>query len=57
MAKFKAIRRKGKGFRVIAKSTGKPLSKKPLSAAKAHAQLTAVLFSQGKIGHDKPGQY
>lgn len=51
--KFKAIRKRGRGDVVIAKSTGKALSKKPLTAKKAHAQLAAVLFSQHKIGHDK----
>ena len=30
------------GFKVIAKSTGKPLSKKPLSKKKAKKQLAAI---------------
>lgn len=43
MAKaFKAIRKSGSGFKVIAKSTGQPLSKKPLPRATAVAQLRAV---------------
>lgn len=41
--KFHAIRRTKDGFNVIAKSTGKPLSKKPhASRAEALAQLRAV---------------
>lgn len=55
MALFKAIRKvkKGgatKGYRVIAKSTGKALSKKPLSRAKAVAQLRAVQFHKHHPG-------
>lgn len=43
MAKaFKAIRKAGSGYKVIAKSTGQPLSKKPLSHDRALAQLRAV---------------
>lgn len=42
MARFKAIRKSGHGYKVIAKSTGKPLSKHPLSHKKALAQLGAV---------------
>ncbi len=39
---FKPIRKRGKGYKVIAKSTGKALSKKPLSRKKAGAQLRAI---------------
>jgi len=46
MAKpFHAIRDRGKGKAVvIAKSTGKPLEKHPISKARADAQLRAVEF-------------
>jgi hypothetical protein len=45
--KFHAIQRSGKGFNVIAKSTGKPLSNKPhASRAEALAQLRAVEWSK-----------
>ena len=52
---FKAIRKVKKagavkGYRVIAKSTGKPLSKKPLSHVKAVAQLRAVEFHRHNPG-------
>lgn len=39
---FKAIQKSGSGYKVIAKSTGKPLSKKPLSKQRALSQLRAV---------------
>ena len=38
--------KRGSGYVVIAKSTGKPLSKHPMSKAKAEAQLRAVEFSK-----------
>lgn len=52
--KFHAIRRtKSGGFDVIAKSTGKPLSKKPHgSRAEALAQLRAVEFSKHNPGKE-----
>lgn len=40
--KFHALRKSGGGYKIIAKSTGKPLSKKPISRAKALAQLGAI---------------
>jgi len=47
--KFHAIQRgKGGGFNVIAKHSGKPLSKKPhKTRAEALAQLRAVEWSMG----------
>lgn len=39
---FHPIRKRGSGYVVIAKSTGKPLSKEPMSRAKAQKQLAAV---------------
>ena len=43
--KFKAIRKSGKkGFKVIARSTGKALSRKPLSHKRALKQLRAVEY-------------
>lgn len=41
---FHPIRKIHGGFKVIAKSTGKPLSKHPLSKEKAGAQLRAVEY-------------
>lgn len=50
MGTFKAIRPVKGGYKVIAKSTGKPLSKKPLSKARAGAQLRAVEASKHARG-------
>lgn len=51
MAKtFHPIRKSKGGYRVIAKSTGKPLSKKPMSKAKALKQLRAVERSKRMRG-------
>lgn len=50
MAKFRAIRKAKKGYRVIARSTGKPLSKKPLPKKRALAQLRAVEFHKHNPG-------
>lgn len=47
---FKAIRKVKGGEKVIAKSTGKPLSKKPLPRARALAQLRAVEFHKHNPG-------
>ncbi len=47
---FHPIQKRGKGFVVIAKSTGKALSKKPLTKANAAAQLRAVERSQHMRG-------
>ena len=47
---FHAIHKRQGGEVVIAKSTGKPLSKHPLSPAKAHAQLAAVEFHKHNPG-------
>jgi hypothetical protein len=55
--KFHAIQRSGKGFHVIAKSTGEPLSKHPFpTRAHALAQLRAVEWSQHKPGGSKEGE-
>ncbi len=50
MTKFRALRKSKRGFRVIARSTGKPLSKKPLGKARALAQLRAVEFRKHNPG-------
>lgn len=52
MAKaFHPIRDRGKGKAVvIAKSTGKPLEKHPISKARADAQLRAVEFHKHHPG-------
>lgn len=47
---FHAIRKRGKGTVVIAKSTGKALSKKPMSRKNALAQLRAVEFHKHNPG-------
>jgi hypothetical protein len=47
---FKALRKGKGGYRVIAKSTGKALSKKPLGRATALAQLRAVEFHKHNPG-------
>lgn len=39
---FHPVQKRGSGYVVIAKSTGKPLSKEPMSRAKAQKQLAAV---------------
>ncbi len=44
------IRRSGKGFKVFAKGTGKPLSKRPMTKAKALRQLRAVEYSKAHAG-------
>jgi hypothetical protein len=43
-SKFHALRKSGSGYKIIAKSTGKPLSKKPMSRADALSQLRAVEY-------------
>ena len=48
---FHPLRRVHGGMKVIAKSTGKPLSKHPLSSAMAHKQLAAIEWRQHG-GHD-----
>lgn len=45
---FKAIRKSGNGYVVIAKSTGKPLEKKPISHAQALKQLAAIEANRNK---------
>lgn len=47
---FHPLRKVHGGMKVIAKSTGKPLSKHPLSPAMAHRQLAAVEFHQHNPG-------
>jgi len=48
---FHALRKSGKrGFKIVAKSTGKPLSKKPLTRARAIAQLRAVEYHKHNPG-------
>jgi len=47
---FKAIRKVKGGYHVIAKSTGQPLSKKPMSRDRALAQLRAVEWSKHHAG-------
>lgn len=42
------IRKVPGGFKVVAKGSGKPLSKKPLTEAGAKAQLAAVEISKAK---------
>lgn len=36
------VKKSGKGYKVITKTTGRPHSKKPLSKAKAKAQARAI---------------
>jgi len=48
--KFTPIRKSGKGYKVIARSTGKPLSRKPLPKARAQAQLRAIEFRKHNPG-------
>jgi hypothetical protein len=50
MGTFHPIKAIKGGFRVIAKSTGKALSKKPLSKGTALAQLRAVEFHKHNPG-------
>lgn len=47
---FHALRHAKGGYKVIARSTGKALSKKPLGKKKALAQLRAVEFHKHNPG-------